>query len=77
MTMRDQIARAIYVRHNGGKPRVSWRDLAPLFQNEFRADADAALSALAEPTDAMETAYNQHDVPLVRSGWRAAIEAAS
>jgi hypothetical protein len=51
MNMREKMARAMHRRSDRG--HCDWGDEHPNVRREFTAMADAALSAMEEPTEAM------------------------
>jgi hypothetical protein len=72
MNMRERMAQAMMAE---AKPDLEWDDLMPETQDAYRRLADAALSAMAEPTDEMwEAGYRSDYFP--GSTWRAMIGAA-
>lgn len=67
MNMRERMARAMHAA------LYSWESLSPRQQADYLAMADAALSALAEPTEAMLRAVEFGDAEGI---WCAMIGAA-
>lgn len=71
MNMREKMARAMHRRSDRG--HHDWGDEHPNVRREFTAMADAALSAMEEPTEAMMRAAVWNDAESV---WRAMIRKA-
>ena len=72
MIMREKMARALFTQNEAGD--IAWDTCPQEIRDEHMASADAALSALEEPTEAMLRAGCEHLT--IQGTWRSMIRAA-